>query len=69
MDRSGLPPTFLTFICVCYFMIAPYNVGGLSLPSTVSYITGVAAALGLFTFFVIKTKKLRGQIPSASYKD
>ena len=60
---------FLTFICVCYFMIAPYNVGGLSLPSTVSYITGVAAALGLFTFFVIKTKKLRGQIPSASYKD
>ena len=65
----SLPATFLTFICVCYFMIAPYNVGGLSLPSTVSYITGVAAALGLFTFFVIKTKKLRGQIPSASYKD
>ena len=50
-------------------MIAPYNVGGLSLPSTVSYITGVAAALGLFTFFVIKTKKPRGQSPSASYKD
>ena len=65
----SLPATFLTFICVCYFMIAPYNVGGLSLPSTVSYITGVAAALGLFTFFVIKTKKLRGQLPSASYKD
>ena len=51
--------TFLTFVCVCYFMIAPYNVGGLFLPATVSYLTGTAAALGLFIFFLIRARKIR----------
>ena len=65
----SIPATFLTFVCVCYFMIAPYNVGGLSLPAAVSYLTGTAAALGLFIFFLTRTKKLRGQAPSAFNKD
>ena len=55
----SIPATFLTFVCVCYFMIAPYNVGGLFLPATVSYLTGTAAALGLFIFFLIRARKIR----------
>ena len=54
----SIPATFLTFVCVCYFMIAPYNVGGLFLPATVSYLTGTAAALGLFIFFLIRARKI-----------
>lgn len=62
----SLPATFLTFVCVCYFMIAPYNVGGLFLPATISYLTGTAAALGLFIFFLTRARKIRKEKISIS---
>lgn len=62
----SLPATFLTFVCVCYFMIAPNNVGGLFLPATISYLTGTAAALGLFIFFLTRARKIRKEKISIS---
>lgn len=53
----SIPATFLTFVCVCYLMIAPYKAGGLYLNHTLSYSTGIIVALGLFIFFLIKTRK------------
>ena len=50
----SLPATFLTFICVSYFMCAPHNVGGLYLPVNISYIVGIAVAIGLLIFFMIR---------------
>lgn len=55
----SIPATFLTFVCVCYFMIAPHKAGGLFLNHTVSYICGIAAAIGLFIFFLIRCRSIR----------
>lgn len=53
----SIPAAFLTFVCVSYFMIAPYKAGGLFLNHTISYIVGVISALGLYCLFMVKTKK------------
>lgn len=55
----SIPATFLTFVCVCYFMIAPHKVGGLFLNHTLSYICGIAAGIGLFIFFLVRCRKIR----------
>lgn len=62
----SVPATLLTFVCICYLMIAPYNVGGLFLPATPSYLTGTAAALGLFIFFLVRARKIRPEKISIS---
>jgi carbon starvation protein CstA len=57
----SLPATFLTLICVSYFMVAPVKNGGLAMSVTVSYIVGVLSAVVLFVLFCIKayrTKKI-----------
>ncbi len=53
----SLPATFLTFICVCFFLVAPIKDGGLNLNPNIGYICGgiaAAAVLGLFLYFARK---------------
>lgn len=54
----SLPAAFLTVVCVSYFMISPHKVGGLALPHTISYLTGVVTGIGLFALFLIKQKRI-----------
>lgn len=55
----SIPATFITFVCVCYFLIAPYKNGGLYLDHTVSYVVGVGVAICLFVVFLIRKNKLK----------
>lgn len=49
----SLPATFLTFVCVSYFIMAPHAGGGLHLAPVIGYVAGVAVALGLLAFCII----------------
>lgn len=53
----SLPATFLTFVCVSYFIMAPHVNGGLHLAPAVGYVTGSAVALGLLAFCVFKSRQ------------
>lgn len=53
----SIPATLITFVCVCYFLVAPYKNGGLSLPVTAGYIAGAVFALAAFIFFLLKTRR------------
>ena len=44
----SIPASFMTFICVSYFMVAPIKNGGLHLPPTAGYMAGAAMASALF---------------------
>lgn len=46
----SLPATFLTFVCVSYFIMAPYVSGGLHLSPVAGYVVGGAVALGLLAY-------------------
>ncbi len=53
----SVPATFLTFVCVSYFIMAPYKNGGLYLSPAVGYAAGVAVALALLIFCIIKSRR------------
>lgn len=53
----SMPATFLTIVCVTYFLIAPYKTGGLYLPHTLSYVAGIVAGVAMFALFIYKTSK------------
>ncbi|MEN6618085.1 MAG: SGNH/GDSL hydrolase family protein [Rikenellaceae bacterium] len=53
----SIPATFLTMICVSYFVVAPYKAGGLSLDPLVGYIAGIIAAIATFVIFINKKVK------------
>ncbi len=53
----SVPATFLTFVCVSYFLMAPYKNGGLYLDPTIGYVAGTAAALALLVFCIYKSKR------------
>ena len=50
----SLPATFLTFICVSYFLMAPYRNGGLRLDPMIGYVAGTAVAVSLMAMCIIK---------------
>lgn len=50
----SLPAAFLTFICVCFIMVAPI---GLGLDLVFGYIAGCAVALPLFVFCIVRGRK------------
>lgn len=54
----SIPATFLTYVCVCFFMVAPVKNGGLHLAPIIGHIVGVTVALSLF-FFIINRKHYR----------
>ena len=53
----SLPAAFLTFVCVSYFIMAPYKAGGLHLSPGIGYVAGAAIGLALLIFCVIKARK------------
>ncbi len=53
----SVPATFLTFVCVSYFIMAPHVNGGLHLSPAAGYVTGVVAAATLLVFCVVKSRK------------
>lgn len=53
----SVPATFLTFVCVSYFIMAPHVNGGLHLSPAAGYVTGVVAAAALLVFCVVKSRK------------
>ena len=55
----SLPASFLTFVCVSYFLMAPYKNGGLYLDPVVGYVAGVVVALALLVFCIVKSKKIQ----------
>ena len=50
----SIPAAFLTFICICFILVAPL---GFSLPPVVGYVAGTTVAVSLFAFCVIKGAK------------
>lgn len=50
----SIPATFLTFVCVSYFIVAPYPSGGLHLAPVLGYVIGGAVAACLLIFFLFK---------------
>lgn len=55
----SISATFITFVCISYFMIAPYKDGGLFLDHTLSYVIGVVVSVSLFVLLLIRSKKLK----------
>ena len=53
----SLPAAFLTFVCVSYFIMAPYKAGGLHLAPVIGYVAGAASGLALLIFCMIKARK------------
>ena len=53
----SLPAAFLTFVCVSYFIMAPYKAGGLHLAPVIGYVAGAASGLALLLFCMIKARK------------
>ena len=53
----SLPATFLTFVCVSYFVMTPHENGGLHLAPAVGYVAGVVSALSLLCLCVISSRK------------
>lgn len=53
----SLPAAFLTFVCVSYFIMAPYKAGGLHLSPGIGYVAGAVIGLALLIFCVIKARK------------
>lgn len=54
----SIPATFLTYVCVCYFIVAPVVNGGLHLTPVIGHIAGVVAAFAAL-FTVLKTSASR----------
>ena len=55
----SLPASFLTFVCVSYFIMAPHVNGGLHLSPVAGYIVGAAVAVSLLAFCMFKARKTR----------
>ena len=59
---TSLPATFITFICVSYFFIAPYKAGGLHLAPVAGYCAGAVVALGLLIYFIARGRKTAAEL-------
>lgn len=53
----SVPAAFLSFVCVSYFLMAPYKAGGLHLEPLIGYVAGGAAAIGLLFLCVYKSRR------------
>lgn len=58
----SLPASFLTFVCVSYFIMAPHVNGGLHLSPLAGYIVGTVAALVILTVFILKGRRAGRQL-------
>lgn len=55
----SLPASFLTFVCVSYFIMAPHVSGGLHLSPLAGYVAGALVAVLLLAFCIVKARKAR----------
>lgn len=56
----SLPATFLTAVCISYFLLAPYKAGGLAIPNPlIGHTIGIIGALALLVFFLFRSRKLK----------
>lgn len=53
----SVPAAFLSFVCVSYFLMAPYKAGGLHLEPLIGYVAGGATAIGLLALCVYKSRR------------
>lgn len=53
----SVPAAFLSFVCVSYFLMAPYKAGGLHLNPVAGYVAGTVIAVGLLLLSVYKSRK------------
>ena len=53
----SIPATFLTFVCVSYFIMAPHVNGGLHLSPVAGYVAGAAVAIALLVFCIVKARR------------
>lgn len=53
----SIPATFLTFVCVSYFIMAPHVNGGLHLSPLAGYASGAAVAIALLVFCIVKARR------------
>lgn len=54
---TSLPATFLTFVCISYFLIAPYKNGGLHLAPVIGYVSGATVAIALLVFCIARASR------------
>ena len=55
----SLPASFLTFVCVSYFIMAPYKNGGLHLDPVIGYVAGALATAVLLGLCIRRSVKNR----------
>ena len=55
----SLPAAFLTYVCVSYLLVAPHDKAGLHLSPELGNYIGMAVAVILFSFCLIKGRKAR----------
>ena len=53
----SLPAAFLTFVCVSFFLVAPYKNGGLHLCPMAGYIAGGTVSLAFLIFCIVKGRR------------
>ena len=53
----SIPATFLTYVCVCYFIVAPNKQGGLALEPYIRHIIASIVSCGLFIWFLLYSNK------------
>ena len=54
----SLPATFLSAVCIAYFLLAPYKAGGLAVPEPlVGHAVGVVGALALLVLFTLRFRR------------
>ncbi len=53
----SVPATFLTFVCISYFFMAPYSSGGLHLAPVLGYVAGVVTAFAVLGIFLYRSKR------------
>ncbi len=56
---TSIPAAFLTFICVSYFMMAPFKAGGLHLAPAAGYVCGGIVALAALIYCTVKARKMK----------
>ena len=49
---TAIPALFLTYVCSCYFMVAPYKAGGLQLPMTIGNIVAAVISIAVTVTFM-----------------
>lgn len=54
---TSIPATFLSFICSCFFLIAPVKEGGLNLDPVIGYVGGALFAIGIAVLFFFYKRK------------